>query len=197
VTATDDQISPERLRALIREVLRDALPALAQAPPAPASPGTPSPAVGGPPATGSTRPGTPPTGLPPAPGSRPAPAAPAVTAATRTAPVTRSAGGGEVQAVRMETSDDLREFALHILRLADNPKRRADLLAGRLRFELTARGGEQAAPAQRIDKGAVTERAVIAAAKAGTGLLLGRRAVLTPLAADKARALGVRIEKER
>jgi hypothetical protein len=97
----------------------------------------------------------------------------------------------------METSTDLREFALHILRLADNPKRRADILAGRLRFELARQGGEQAAPAQRIDKGAVTERAVIAAAKAGTGLLLGRRAVLTPLAADKARALGVRIEKER
>ena len=43
----------------------------------------------------------------------------------------------------------------------------------------------------------MTERAVIAAAKAGERLVLGPRAVLTPLARDKARALGVPIEKER
>ena len=48
-----------------------------------------------------------------------------------------------------------------------------------------------------MDKGAVTERAVNAAAKAGARLVLGPRAVLTPLARDKARALGVPIEKER
>jgi len=50
---------------------------------------------------------------------------------------------------------------------------------------------------RRIEKGAVTERAVIAAAKAGDRLVLGPRAVLTPLARDKARALGVPVEKER
>ena len=48
-----------------------------------------------------------------------------------------------------------------------------------------------------VEKGAVTERAVLAAAKAGERLVLGPRAVLTPLARDKARALGVRVEKER
>jgi hypothetical protein len=48
-----------------------------------------------------------------------------------------------------------------------------------------------------VEKGAVTERAVIAAAKAGHRLVLGPRAVLTPLARDKARALGVPVEKER
>jgi hypothetical protein len=50
---------------------------------------------------------------------------------------------------------------------------------------------------RRVEKGAVTERAVIAAAKAGHRLVLGPRAVLTPLARDKARALGVPVEKER
>jgi len=50
---------------------------------------------------------------------------------------------------------------------------------------------------QRIEKGAVTERMVAAAAKAGAALLLGPRAVLTPLARDKARALGVPVQKER
>ena len=50
---------------------------------------------------------------------------------------------------------------------------------------------------QRIEKGAVTERMVAAAAKAGAALVLGPRAVLTPLARDKARALGVPVQKER
>jgi hypothetical protein len=50
---------------------------------------------------------------------------------------------------------------------------------------------------QRIEQGAVTERMVAAAAKAGAALVLGPRAVLTPLARDKARALGVPVQKER
>jgi hypothetical protein len=49
---------------------------------------------------------------------------------------------------------------------------------------------------ERVDRGAVTERAVKKAAANGKRLVLGRRAVLTPLARDKARSLGVVIEKE-
>jgi hypothetical protein len=48
----------------------------------------------------------------------------------------------------------------------------------------------------RIERGAVTERAVLKAAADGARLLLGRRAVMTPLARDKARSMGVEIEKE-
>jgi hypothetical protein len=43
----------------------------------------------------------------------------------------------------------------------------------------------------------VTERLVASAAKAGQRLVLGPRAVLTPLARDRALALGVPIERER
>jgi hypothetical protein len=50
--------------------------------------------------------------------------------------------------------------------------------------------------ALRIERGAVTERAVVAAAKDGRRIVLGARAVVTPLARDKARALGVALEKE-
>jgi hypothetical protein len=50
---------------------------------------------------------------------------------------------------------------------------------------------------RRVEKGAVTERTVAAAAKAGERLVLGPKAVLTPLGRDKARALGVTVEKER
>ena len=87
---------------------------------------------------------------------------------------------------------------LRVLKLADNPKVRRDLIAGRVRFSLAGQpAGQAAQAAQRIEKGAVTERTVAAAARAGARLVLGPRAVLTPLARDKARALGVPIEKER
>ena len=53
-----------------------------------------------------------------------------------------------------------------------------------------------AAPAIRVERGAVTERAVKEAARAGARLILSPRAVLTPMARDRARSLGVEIEKE-
>jgi len=58
------------------------------------------------------------------------------------------------------------------------------------------RSGEST-PVRRIERGAVTEAAISAAARAGERLVLGRGAVLTPLARDRARASGVQIEKER
>jgi hypothetical protein len=151
-----------------------------------------------------------------------------VTGARETAP----GSGITVWPVRLATDEDLHGFVLQVLRLADNPKRRRDVLAGRLRFTLApsglapttpdfAPGGLTPASAgrpgigpgsvipadhvpagggqagHRIERGAVTERAVQAAASAGARLVLGPRAVLTPLARDRARALGVPIEKER
>ncbi len=105
-----------------------------------------------------------------------------------------------VEAVRISDDTDLDRFARQLLALFENPKNRQDLKAGRLRFRLE--GGAAAVtahdrPAQRIDTGAVTERQVKAAAESGRRLILGRRAVLTPLARERARALGVPIEKER
>lgn len=214
LTAMDDTPAPDALRALVREVLRDVLPALAER-------------------TGSRSfaPATPPTSDPPP--SRPARVqgvtqvagvdwAPGVAGAAgaRTAYQAASEPGVTLQPVRLATDEDLREFVLQVVRLAGNPKRRRDLLAGRLRFTL-AMAGSGPAPAgvtsagwsvngggslalagtgqadHRIERGAVTERAVQAAASAGTRLVLGPRAVLTPLARDRARALGVPIEKER
>ena len=85
----------------------------------------------------------------------------------------------------------MNRFVRDLLTRAD----RDAILAGRVRFTL----GEATAPpadATRIDRGAVTERTVAAAAKAGGRLVLGPRAVLTPLAREKARALGIEIERE-
>jgi pyruvate/2-oxoglutarate dehydrogenase complex dihydrolipoamide acyltransferase (E2) component len=103
----------------------------------------------------------------------------------------------EAWTVRISSDEDLHAFALRVLKLADNPKLRRDLIGGRIRFTLAGQATGGPAAAHRVDKGAVTERTVAAAAKAGARLVLGPRAVLTPLARDKARALGVPIERPR
>jgi hypothetical protein len=110
---------------------------------------------------------------------------------------------GAVETVSVRTDQELAAFVTRLLHLFENPRRRDDLRTGRLRFRLAPGGallagpGGSARPVHRIDKGAVTEAAVRDAARAGARLVLGRRAVLTPLARDRARAAGVEIEKER
>jgi len=186
------------------------------------SPGQPAgPRPGGAPATVLAR-GRVPSGVPaghpattqPAPDGAARPASPKPPASEESARPPAAAGGrpgpaparsgsglppgADSWTVRIETDAELRDFALRVLRIADNPKLRRDLIAGRIRFRLADQpAGVPSQPAHRIEKGAVTERAVAAAAKAGARLVLGPRAVLTPLARDKARALGVPIEKER
>ncbi|MCC5580495.1 hypothetical protein IMZ11_33235 [Microtetraspora sp. AC03309] len=117
-----------------------------------------------------------------------------------------------VEQVAVGADGDLTAFALRILDLATDPERSADLRAGRLRFRLdpaTARTEAPAEPAEpavaavvppetvhRHEKGAVTERHVAAAAAAGARLVLGPRAVLTPLARERVRASGLAVERE-
>jgi hypothetical protein len=195
MTGQESPAAADALRDLVREVLREVLPA-----------GLPRPAgsasLSGPPAA---VPASPPTSVPVAslagpvnmarPDNRARPASPAPPG--HPARAGGAAGDDGVQTVRLSTDEELHAFVLRVLRLADNPKRRRDILGGRLRFTLGAAAPASPAVVQRVDKGAVTERAVIAAAAAGARLVLGRRAVLTPLARDKARALGVHVEKER
>jgi hypothetical protein len=107
-------------------------------------------------------------------------------------------GVRDVETVSLRTDAELAAFVSRLLHLFENPRHREDLRAGRLRFQLAAAGvAGSARPAHRIEKGAVTEAAVREAARAGARLVLGRQAVLTPLARDRARAAGVEIEKER
>ena len=224
--AAADGVPPDALRELVREVLRDVLPGLAGQPgsPRPAAPsareaGAPSTPSASEPAAWPTPPMSEPASRPAPPASGPAypsapPAAPptsdpprlaGATEATAAGGPARAAGGYqtvsrpglEVRPVRLASDEELHEFVLQVIALADNPKRRRDLLAGRLRFTLGPPRGPQGPADHRIEKGAVTERAVQAAASAGARLVLGPRAVLTPLARDRARALGVPIEKER
>ena len=105
-------------------------------------------------------------------------------------------GKNRTETVQLTNDRDLDNFVRKLLRLFESPKTRADLKAGRLSFRLAgttrASGG---GASRRIESGAVTERHI--ADMAGGTLVLGRKAVLTPLAREKARSLGVTIEKER
>jgi hypothetical protein len=183
------------LRVLIREVLRDALAAgYLKAPQSEAR----STSAHQP----RTVPASPPTEIPA--GSIQQPRLPAGGAhASGPPPASAAAPDSAARHVRLATDEDLHNFVLTVVRLADNPARRHDLLTGRLRFTLSGSPGGQGPGSQprqgafRIETGAVTERAVQAAAKAGERLVLGRRAVLTPLARDRALSLGVPIERER
>jgi len=109
------------------------------------------------------------------------------------------------ETVNLSTDEDLAAFVKRLLDL--DPDEREELRSGRKRFRMAppvpagasngAERSRESTPVRRIERGAVTEAAVRAAARAGQRLVLGRGAVLTPLARDRARASGVQIEKER
>jgi hypothetical protein len=105
--------------------------------------------------------------------------------------------------VTIASDADLTAFVRRVAALCEDDRVRAAMQAGEHGFRLADDGGFEARklaprPAElRVERGAVTERTVIKAAAEGARLVLGRGAVLTPLARDKARSLGVEIEKER
>jgi hypothetical protein len=202
VTAGDDHL----LRNVTREVLAELLPGLleeALTTPAAANgnghhapadqAGTAVPLVPAPPVAAVHRP----------PGWRaPEPAAPAAAVPVEDpAASPPQAADGSVERVDLRSDADLAAFVRSLIRRLENPRDRMAILSGRLRFGLAtaapATAGGGATPALRIEKGAVTERHVREAAEKGARLVLSPRAVLTPMARDRARSLGVEIEKER
>lgn len=126
-----------------------------------------------------------------------------------------AAQAAATETVSLSTDADLAAFVARLLEMEAGE--REAVRTGRKRFRLArpgtvapavpaasgtaATGSVAGGPAsgpdrRRIERGAVTERIVREAARAGQRLILGPAAVLTPLAADRARADGVPIEKE-
>ncbi len=117
------------------------------------------------------------------------------------------------ETVNLSTDEDLAAFVARLLDL--DPGQRDQVRSGHKRFRLAvsppvpSQGPAPQGPApqgpapasavqvRRIERGAVTEAVINQAAQAGERLVLGRGAVLTPLARDRARASGVEISKER
>ena len=204
------------LRSVTREVLADLLPELlsealttngngdghanGDAPGAPAEPPAVVPQVPAPPIARVHRPS----------GWRP-PAESDTTPAIGTpqgrqlacAPATGApaSSAADIEVVDLRSDADLDAFVRSLVHRFENPRDRMAIRSGKLRFRLGATAAAGAAPAAaptiRIERGAVTERAVRDAAAQGARLVLAPRAVLTPMARDRARSLGVEIEKER
>ncbi len=95
--------------------------------------------------------------------------------------------------VTIDSDEDLHRFVQSLLARLQTDG--AAIRAGQLRFSLGKPG--PGTSTMRIERGAVTERTVKEAAATGARLVLAPAAVLTPLAREKARALGIEIERER
>jgi hypothetical protein len=115
------------------------------------------------------------------------------------AAVHRPSGWHGAEAVSISSDAELDAFVRRLAALCENPRDRTAIRSGELRF--TLRGSASADPrgetVHRIEKGAVSERVVREAAATGSRLVLGPKAVLTPMGRDVARSLGVTIEKEK
>jgi hypothetical protein len=172
----------------------------------PAAPGEVigQPALGGP---DRSRANAQPTPAPAPARTQPQAAAPAAAARPPAADtgIANHAADGRVEMITIDTDEDLMEFARRLIARVANPRDRLAIHTGKLRFTLrrrpvtpgSASTSQPPGPVTRIEKGAVTERVIRDAADAGTHLVLAPGAVLTPLARERARALGVDIERER
>ena len=118
-----------------------------------------------------------------------------------------------IEAVSVANDAELQAFVRRLVELSADPAAREALRRGRHSFRLAngcARcagdgraetspaetGPARSTGAQRIDKGVLSESKVIALARAGRTIVVGKRVAVTPLARDKARQLGVKLERE-
>jgi hypothetical protein len=104
-----------------------------------------------------------------------------------------------VELVSLSTDSDVNSFVHRILDLASDTKTLSALRSGEIAFQLTEGSKASAAASTgttRIEKGAVTESTIRKAAESGSTVIVGRKVVVTSLARDKARDLGVTIIRE-
>jgi hypothetical protein len=117
-----------------------------------------------------------------------------------------SAPAAPEERVAIASDGDLVAFARRVLSLASDPAKAKEIAAGRYPFRL-ARPVTLAAPvpapqapapaaqSHRIDRGVVTESTLNKLPRGLTRLLLGPDVTVTPLARDRARALGLTFER--
>jgi hypothetical protein len=119
-----------------------------------------------------------------------------------------SAPAAAEELVAIANDGDLVAFARRVLSLAGDPTKAKEIAAGRYPFRL-ARTATQHAPAptsqpfppagqsHRIDGGVVTESTLNKLPRGLSRLLLGPGVTVTPLARDRARALGITFERTK
>jgi hypothetical protein len=120
-----------------------------------------------------------------------------------------AAAPAATEAVRISNDVDLAAFVQRLVRLVDDPATASAVRAGRHRFTLAVAQPSVAGPLPATPspsavspgqdealEGTVTEARVKRSARAGK-IVLAPGAVMTPLARDRARALGLKIERIR
>ena len=121
-----------------------------------------------------------------------------------------SAPNAAEERIAIASDADLVGFARRVLSLAGDPAKAKEIAAGRYPFRLdrpatTAQAGAAPAPraappapaaqSHRIDSGVVTESTLNKLPRGLSKLLLGPGVTVTPLAKDRARALGLTFER--
>jgi hypothetical protein len=104
--------------------------------------------------------------------------------------------------VRIASDDDLSAFAKDVLLLAENRETRQRILSGAYPFRLTndqlsSSGRSDESGHIRLDQGVVTEATLAKLPKGLKALQLGPGVVVTPLARERARTLGIQLERRR
>ena len=123
-------------------------------------------------------------------------------------PGTAPAPASSEERVTIANDGDLVAFARRVLSLAGDPAKAKAIAAGRYPFRLDrpattaqASAAPRAAPpapatqSHRIDNGVVTESTLNKLPRGLSRLLLGPGVTVTPLAKDRARALGLTFER--
>ncbi len=121
-------------------------------------------------------------------------------------PKAASAPAAAEERVAIANDADLIGFARRVLSLAGDPSKAKEIAAGRYPFRLarahaqhaSAPAPQFAAPAvqsHRIDSGVVTESTLNKLPRGLSRLVLGPGVTVTPLAKDRARALGLTFER--
>jgi hypothetical protein len=123
-------------------------------------------------------------------------------------PKAASAPASAEERIAIANDADLIGFARRVLSLAGDPAKAKEIAAGRYPFRLDRLTQAIAAPAprvapvaappaqsHRIDSGVVTESTLNKLPRGLARLLLGPGVTVTPLAKDRARALGLTFER--
>jgi hypothetical protein len=103
-----------------------------------------------------------------------------------------------VEFVSFDNDTDIRSFVNRVLDMAADPQTHTALRDGRIVFKLSsqASGNRADSTINRFDKGALTEASIIKAAESGSTLIVGWKVVVSSLAREKARDLGITIIRE-
>ena len=104
-----------------------------------------------------------------------------------------------VEVVSLNNDSDVKSLVNRVLDMAADPQTLSALRQGQIVFQLNQQSSNHSASdsgTTRIEKGAVTESTIRKAAETGSTLIVARKVVVTSLARDKARDLGVTIIRE-